>query len=162
MRTRESRCGRLHFLAQKTSDFSKLMTRKRGGIVPARSFFGQGGEVNFFCAILYGRPLWTAGRPYRTSMQNREKLTVQNREKMNFVWTSFMDGPYRTSIQNREKLTLLSAKCPYWLNPFPHVRTDTPKFQIIRCFCTKKSRRPAFEESLFSLVRKISELDNPP
>jgi len=57
------RCGRPHFLVQKTSDFSKFMMCPHGqgerGVKPERTLCGQGGEaVNFF-ALLCGRPLWT-------------------------------------------------------------------------------------------------------
>jgi len=58
------RCGRPHFFAQKTLDFSKFMVRPHGrgeDVEPVRTFYGEWRRGQFF-AILCGPLLWTA--PY--------------------------------------------------------------------------------------------------
>jgi len=58
------RCGRSHFLVQKSSDFLKFMVCLHGkggeGVEPVRAFFGQGGGNNFsrfFSDVFHARPL---------------------------------------------------------------------------------------------------------
>jgi len=54
------RCGRPHFLAQKTSDISKFMVcpHGQGGFSQCGHFVDKWEEGQFF-AILCGRLLWT-------------------------------------------------------------------------------------------------------
>jgi len=43
------RCGRSHFWVQKTLEFLKfeVCSQEQGGVETLRTFFGQGGGVNF-------------------------------------------------------------------------------------------------------------------
>jgi len=77
------RCGRLHFLAKKTSDFSKFMVCPHGQ--RGLSHCGQGGRGSQFFTILCGRLLWTAPKKIgfiREMTSNETRFSASYIEKV--------------------------------------------------------------------------------